>query len=463
MANFKLKLGQKFKKNLKKGRSRRVISPREALKAQSRRPALKLRLKKVSFPKCDPSSIQSSDRSSSLIPLVPDSASVVSVDTPVSYLDPKIEESIGSITTERFLNPNEKLQSSIEGFILDQRSEHTQRAYLKDLKRFMDYLRLRRFQRKEQGKTVNEVIDRLIFIGYKDFLLSEKLEHTTIDRHLATLRSLFGWFYDDGLIEKNPAERIRFLNPKKISKTAGLSDSEVQDVLKQPNLHTKTGAQHYAILMILFYCGIRRSELCSILISNLTKEKGTYLLRLKGKGNKERLIPLIPPVMNAIRYYFFIAKKTLSDGGYLFTPIRNNRTKDIKKHLDPSMIYYIVQRYAKQAGITYRVSPHSCRATAISNARDHQVSDRAIQEFAGWASTDMITRYDKRKTAIENSAAHAISYGSEQKNRLPNYEGATLEQLLEETVNPDKTNRAVTPANQKLGKSKIRPPELPNS
>src|SRR6185312_13425713 len=96
---------------------------------------------------------------------------------------------------------------------------------------------------------------------------------------------------------------------------------------------------------------------------------------------------------------------------YLFIPLRNNRTGVLNKSLDPSMIFYIVTRYAKLAGISNRVSPHSCRATAISNARDHHVPDRAIQEFAGWASPDMITRYDKRRTAVEDSAAHSISYG----------------------------------------------------
>jgi integrase len=80
------------------------------------------------------------------------------------------------------------------------------------------------------------------------------------------------------------------------------------------------------------------------------------------------------------------------------------------------MIFYIVTRYAKLAGVANRVSPHSCRATAISNARDHNVPDRAIQEFAGWANPDMITRYDKRKSSVENSAAHAIRYGKEERD-----------------------------------------------
>ena len=118
---------------------------------------------------------------------------------------------------------------------------------------------------------------------------------------------------------------------------------------------------------------------------------------------------------NAIRYSFRIARREFEDDQWLFSPLKNPRGTGLDRPLDPSAIFYLVKRYAKLAGIQSRISPHSCRATAISNARDHHVPDRAIQEFAGWASPDMITRYDKRRTAVEKSAAHAIKYGAEER------------------------------------------------
>lgn len=313
----------------------------------------------------------------------------------------------GHLTTRRLVRPDERLQQSIEGFLLDQRSEHTRRAYGKDLKRFIKFLIAR------DALHGLERLDRGVLIAYKDQLLGEGLEHTTIDRHLATLRSFFRWLQDDGWIERNPAEGVRFLNPRRLSTTVGFSDEEVRRLLKLPDLHTRTGSQHYAILMILFYCGLRRSEVCSLRTSSITVERGVQVLRLRGKGNSERLIVLVPPVWHSLKHYFLITGRDPSRDAPLFLPMRNNRTGNIDKPLDPSMIFYIVRRYAKLAGIQSRVSPHSCRATAISNARDHNVPDRAIQEFAGWASPDMITRYDKRKSAIEKSAAHSIAYGAE--------------------------------------------------
>lgn len=168
--------------------------------------------------------------------------------------------------------------------------------------------------------------------------------------------------------------------------------------------------------MVLFYCGLRRSELCELRTSSLTVERDHKIIRLRGKGNSERLIVLVPAVWSALKHYFLITRKDPTFDQPLFSPIRNNRTGSLDKPLDSSMIFYVVRKYAKLAGIQARVSPHSCRATAISNARDHNVPDRAIQEFAGWSSPDMITRYDKRRSAIEQSAAHAIVYGAEDRS-----------------------------------------------
>jgi len=320
-------------------------------------------------------------------------------------------ENANHLSIDQLIRPDSNLKDTLESFLLDQRSIHTKRAYARDLKRFVQYLLVRRF---DEGSGLRRV-DRNLIVGYRESLMKEGLEHTTIDRHLATLRSFFRWLVDEGLMDRNPAEQVRFLKPKRISKTLGFTDEEVRRILALPDLHKRTGAQHFAILMLLFYCGLRRSEICDIRTSQITTERDHPVIRLRGKGNVERFVVLNPKVNRALNHYLLITGKSLSKDQVLFSPIRNNRSKELQKPLDPSMIYYIVTTYAKKAGIRSRVSPHSCRATAISNARDRNVSDRAIQEFAGWASADMITRYDKRKTSVENSASLSISYDDDLK------------------------------------------------
>lgn len=343
-----------------------------------------------------------------------------------------------AMTTADLIRPDGRLRHAIEGFLIDQRSEHTRRAYGKDLKRFLQFLHGR------HAGFGPEAMTRLVIIAYKEFLLADGLSQVSVDRHLATLKSFFRWLVDDGFMDKNPAEGVRFLNPKKLSATSGFSDEEVIKILSIPDLHTRVGSLHYALLIVLFQCGLRRSELCAIRLSHLSVERGNQVLRLQGKGNKERIMVLIPPVWAAIRHYLTISRKSLMQLGAtageadqpLFTPARNSRTGTLDKPLDPSQVYYIVRRYARLAGIARRVSPHSCRATAISNARDHHVPDRVIMEFAGWSSTEMITRYDKRKAAVEDSAAHSIQYGAP--DRVPAKEALhPLEQDVHSPLDDD--------------------------
>jgi len=316
------------------------------------------------------------------------------------------------LSVDSILRPEGELKIAMEGFLIDLRSEHTRRSYSKDLKRFFKFLHGKR----AEGKISR--IDRSALIAYKDFLLQEGLQHTTIDRHLSTLRSFFQWLVDEAIIEKSPATQVRFLSPKRVSKTLGFTNQEVLSMLSAPDFHTRTGALHRAILAVLFYCGLRRSELCAIRLNQWQQERGHSILRLQGKGNRERVVVLPPVVVKGLEHYLKITGRVRENEGerFLFLPVKDRLKRSsvgLDKPLDPSMIFYIVRRCAKLSGVQSKVSPHSCRATAISNARDHQVTDRAIQEFAGWTSPSMLTHYDKRRTAIDQSASLAIQYEKE--------------------------------------------------
>jgi integrase len=83
----------------------------------------------------------------------------------------------------------------------------------------------------------------------------------------------------------------------------------------------------------------------------------------------------------------------------------------LDKPLGPNAITYIVTHYAKKAGVLQKVSPHSCRATCISNALDKKATHRSVQYLAGWSTPLMIQRYDKRREELKNSAAFVVDYG----------------------------------------------------
>lgn len=297
----------------------------------------------------------------------------------------------------------------MERFIRTQRSKHTQRAYEGDLKQFLGWLRTEKY---------SPGIDALL--EYRDWLVKPKdklglgLSRSSANRKFATVRSFLAWLQGRGFLRENPAIWVKNFRAKTESPTLGFSDSQVAHMLSLPNLYTRSGLQHAAILHLLFYLGLRRSEVCDLTCAHLgqarVKDGVVTTLRVPGKGDKERLLPVPGPVLRILELYLERNKLTFGMDRPLFSAVKNNVGKKQVAHLNTNTIAFIVKKYAKKAGIDARVSPHSCRATCISNALDQGATHRAVQQMAGWSSPLMIERYDKRKTSLENSAVHVVAY-----------------------------------------------------
>lgn len=298
----------------------------------------------------------------------------------------------------------------VQRFVKTQRSIHTQRAYEGDLRQFIGYLR-------SEGVT-GESFE--VLLAYREWLLRPETEggaglsRSSANRKFATIRSFLTWLQARGKVKENPSLWIKNFRAKTESPTQAFSDAEVALMLEMPNLKSSSGLMHSVILHFLFFLGLRRGELVALRAEHLgwsrLGDQTVLTIRVPGKGDKERILP-IPLKMQSILSRY-LEKRGLEVGGEgrLFEPVRNNLTKIKSKPLDGQAIYYIVKKYAELAGVERSVSPHSCRATAISNALDHAASHRSVQQMAGWSSPLMIERYDKRRTDLKDSAVHLVDY-----------------------------------------------------
>lgn len=303
-----------------------------------------------------------------------------------------------------------ELIQEMQRFIQTQRSHHTRRAYEGDLRQFVGYLRAERMP--------GDSFDTLL--AYREWLVRPEYEggagltRGSANRKFATVRSFLAWLQSRGRVKENPGLWIKNFRAKTESPTQAFSDIEVADILSRPNLRTSSGLMHAVVLHILFYLGLRRGEVVALQGKHLgwarVGENTVLTLRVPGKGDKERILPL--PEKLKVLLLRYLEKKGLEIGAddYLFTPVKNNLTKVKNKPIDSQAIYYIVRKYSEMAGVDKRVSPHSCRATCISNALDHAASHRSVQQMAGWSSPLMIERYDKRRTALQDSAVHVVEY-----------------------------------------------------
>ncbi|MGZ3695688.1 MAG: tyrosine-type recombinase/integrase [Bdellovibrionota bacterium] len=298
----------------------------------------------------------------------------------------------------------------MQRFLQGQRSPHTRRAYENDLRQFIGYLRAE--------SRSGESFDALL--AYRDWLVFPKSEggpeltRSSANRKFATIRSFLSWLQARGKVKENPSLWIKNYRAQTESPTQAFSDEEVARILTLPNQKCSSGLMHAVVLYFLFFLGIRRGELVALKASHLgwsrVGEHTVLTIRIPGKGDKERILPLPIKMQPILLRYLDSRNLDVGDDIFLFSPVRNNITKVKTKAIDSQSIYYIVKKYAEAAGIERRVSPHSCRATAISNALDHAATHRAVQQMAGWSSPLMIARYDKRRTDLQHSAVHLVDY-----------------------------------------------------
>lgn len=299
-----------------------------------------------------------------------------------------------------------EVQDFVNEFLVQFLSEDTKTAYIKDLKFFFDFLRSGNVAISHPSE-----IQSFHFQLYRDHLLERGLASATINRRLVCVRSFMKWAVASRLITHNPLDTIKLPKVQTETPTVAFDDDEVVRMINAPDLKTHKGTTHRLIMVMLFTLGLRRSELVGIQIHQIVEDRDHKVLRIHGKGDKVRLIPLSELVWEEIQAY----RAHLTDNDVRLLPEDYLLQTDIKvkntKPMDGSTIYRVIEKYARALGINKAVSPHSCRATAISHLLDTRLTPlRDVATFAGHSNISTTERYDKRRKNLEKSAAYMVDY-----------------------------------------------------
>jgi integrase/recombinase XerD len=298
------------------------------------------------------------------------------------------------------------IKDFIQEFLVQFLSSDTKTAYIKDLKFFFDFLRSGNVQ-----ITHPQEIQSYHFQIYRDHLLERGLSSATINRRLVCIRSFMKWAVAARLITHNPLDTVKLPKVQTESPTVAFDDDEVVQMLNAPDLSNHKGKTHRLIMVMLFHLGLRRAELTSLQMHQVVYDRTHYVLRIQGKGDKLRLIPLNETVYEEIAMYI----AHLNDHGIKLGPndylIQTELKTRNTKAMDGSTIFRIINKYAKQLGINKSVSPHSCRATVISHLLDtKQAAIRDVATFAGHSNITTTERYDKRRKNLDKSAAYQVDF-----------------------------------------------------
>lgn len=298
------------------------------------------------------------------------------------------------------------IQDFINEFLVQFLSPDTKTAYIKDLNFFFEFLR--------SGNVVishPSEIQSYHFQIYRDHLMERGLSSATVNRRLVCIRSFIKWAVAARLMSHNPLDTVKLPKVQTESPTVAFDDDEVIKMISAPDTSTHTGRTHRLAMVLLFHLGLRRSELVNICLHQLVQDREHMILRIHGKGDKVRLVPLNAYVWEEIQNYIADLKDqgvTLTAEDYL---LQTRLQQKNERPIDGSTIYRIIERYAKKLGINKSVSPHSCRATVISHLLDTQHTPiRDVATFAGHSNITTTERYDKRRKNLDKSAAYQVDF-----------------------------------------------------
>ena len=261
-------------------------------------------------------------------------------------------------------------------------SPHTCRAYRKDLELFAAFL-------GEQGLPSDVTkIDYLTIRLYLGHLYQGKrIKRTSAVRKLATLRTFFRYLKREGIVEKNPAKMVAIpKGGRDLPHT--LTVDEAFRFLDIPDAASLLGSRDRAILEFLYSSGLRVGELTSLSLHDL--DLGGGMVRVMGKGSKERLVPIGSKAVEALRVYLARRGELMEKGKgapqYLFLNHRGGR-------LTPRSVGRMIKKYLLKGGMVKETTPHTFRHSFATHLLDAGADLRGIQELLGHASLSTTQKY----------------------------------------------------------------------
>ena len=282
------------------------------------------------------------------------------------------------------------IQSFVESLSVEKGySDNTCRAYRADLDEFVHYI--------SEGDRIHEnepppdlidlnLIDNLIIRGYLGYL-HKKNKKTTIARKLSAVRMFFKFLVKHGIIDDNPADSVTTPKQEKPIPTY-LPVDDMFRVLDSIKTDTLLGLRNRTIFETLYSCGIRISELAGLNRDDVDCQAG--MIKVLGKGNKERIVPIGKRAINLIREYRGELEKRKNWNQNNCSALFLNKNMG---RLTPRSIGRILDKIIIECGLKFPVSPHAFRHTFATHLLDSGADLRVVQELLGHKSLSTTQKY----------------------------------------------------------------------
>lgn len=279
-------------------------------------------------------------------------------------------------------------------------AKNTQDTYRRMLIQFAGYLQSRNVER--WGEVASQhITDYLLYQRKREMALNSIL------LELAAIRVFFRFLYANRFVPSNVAELID--RPKKFkSLPKSLTMADVDKLLQPPASDDPRAVRDQAILEVMYASGLRVSELATLTLENINFESG--FLRVIGKGNKERIVPIGSQALKRLRFYLERTRPKLVRPHTPSALFLSNSGRQLNR----ATLWQLVSRSAKHAGVVKHVSPHMLRHSFATHLLENGADLRVIQEMLGHAdisTTQVYTHVDSQRLKSVHYQFHPRAKG----------------------------------------------------
>ncbi|MGB9093913.1 MAG: site-specific tyrosine recombinase XerD [Gallionella sp.] len=274
-------------------------------------------------------------------------------------------------------------------------SRNTLDSYRRDLIKFRDWLE------KQRGTSILQATHGDIQGYLAQLVAVQKAKPSSTGRNISSLKRLFRYLLRQGKISADPTLQIDTPKlPRNLPKS--LSDQDVEQLLAAPDVQTHLGLRDRTMFEVLYATGLRVSELVTLRISQASMDMG--VVRVMGKGSKERLVPLGEEALDWLQRYMADGRGVLlgrQQTDALFVTARG-------EGMTRQMFWYLIKKYARQGGLHKPLSPHTLRHAFATHLLNHGADLRVVQMLLGHSdiSTTQIYTHVARERLKQLHAMH---------------------------------------------------------
>lgn len=319
-----------------------------------------------------------------------------------------LEESRGRIT------------EAIRAWLAKSPSADTRSNYARDVQQFVIFAGIS----PDEPEQLTRVVPGQV-AAWRDSLQERGLANSSINRKMTALRSLYSYLQTYGYAGANPAH-ADFVDAPPVprdGKTVGLSPEDCRRLLDAPSVDVPAGRLHRALLGVLAYTGCRVGELCRLRIGDYKLSGVHRILEIRGKGGKERRVPLHAECVERLEAWLDVGGRELPPGTALFRPPKTTRGRGLdgfrERGFSRRGVQHLIARYVRRIGLDPAVTVHSLRVTALTTARERGSDIIDLQDFAGYPQLRITGIMRRRQLCGVRSSARGFKARATDRHHIP--------------------------------------------